>query len=143
MALKLNKSFLAGNLTRDPEIKTLGESTVCNFTIASNRTYTSKGEKKEEVAFVDVEAWGRTAELVGQYLKKGSGCLVEARIKQDVWEDKEGNKRSKLKLLADNVQFTDAKPAGSGADAPPMHSQSAASNASALDYNPSEEDPPF
>ena len=63
---------------------------------------------KDEVTFIEVEAWGRTAELVGQYLTKGRACFVEGRLKLDSWEDKEGQKRSKLKVIADSVQFLDS-----------------------------------
>ena len=70
---------------------------------------------KEETTFVDVEAWGRQAELVGQYLTKGRGCLIEGRLKFDSWEDKEGKKQSKLRVVAENVQFLDARPRQGGA----------------------------
>ena len=107
MAVSLNKVYIAGNLTRDPETRFLAnESAVCNFGLAVNRRYRgADGEYKEETTFVDIEAWGRTAELVGQYLTKGRGALVEGRLKLDSWEDRDGNKRNKLKVVADNVQF--------------------------------------
>lgn len=105
-----------GNLTRDPELTAAGESHVCKFSIAINRTWKDRnGEKKEEVTFVDCEAWGKTAELIGQYLTKGSECYVEGRLKLDAWEDKKtGEKRSKLKIIAEKVQFG-RKPQGGGA----------------------------
>lgn len=114
MSLAINRTMLAGNLTRDPQVKPLNnDNTVCNFGIAINRRFKVKGELREEVVFVDVEAWGRTAELVGQYLTKGSPVFIEGRLKLDSWEDKDGSKRSKLTVVADNVQFLGgAKPKG-------------------------------
>lgn len=111
MSLNLNHVTLAGNLTRDPEVRFLAnEQAVASFGLAINRRYKGKdGEKKEEATFVDCEAWGRTAELVGQYLTKGSPAYVEGRLKLDQWEDKDGQKRSKLKVVADSVQFLGSK----------------------------------
>lgn len=106
MSLNLNKVMLAGNLTRDPEVRVAGKSSVANFGLAINRKYKTGDEKKEETTFVDVECWGTTAELVGQYLVKGRGAYIEGRLKLDQWDDKEsGLKRSKLKVVADTVQF--------------------------------------
>lgn len=106
--LNINKVMLAGNLTRDPEVRMLNEkSAVANFGLAINRRYKDKnGEKKEETTFVDAECWGSTAENVGKYLTKGSPCYVEGYLKLDQWDDKAtGQKRSKLKIVADTVQF--------------------------------------
>lgn len=112
----INRVFLAGNLTRDPQIRFLAnEKAVANFGLAINRRYKgSDGQQKEEVTFVDIEAWGRQAELVAQYLTKGRGCMVEGRLKLDTWTDKEEKKQSKLRVVADNVQFLDAKPRQGG-----------------------------
>jgi single-strand DNA-binding protein len=114
VAFALNRVTLAGNLTRDPQVRFLAnEQAVANFGLAINRRFKgSDGQLKEEVTFVDVEAWGRTAELVGQYLTKGRAAYVEGRLKLDNWEDKDGQKRSKLKVVADSVQFLDSKPSG-------------------------------
>lgn len=110
MSVNINKVMLAGNLTRDPEVKSLAnEQHVAKFSLAMNRKFKSGDEMKEEVTFVECEAWGRTAELVGQYLAKGRSCFVEGRLKLDSWEDKEGKKRSSLKVVADSVQFLDSK----------------------------------
>lgn len=105
--MQLNKIFVAGNLTRDPETKfTANEMAIAKFSLALNSKWKAKdGTLKEEVTYLDVSAFGRTAELVGQYLTKGSQCLVEGRIKQESWEDKEGNKKSKIVVIAENVQF--------------------------------------
>lgn len=108
MALNVNKVMLAGTLTRDPNIRFFAnERAVADFGIAVNRRWRgSDGEQKEEVTFVDIECWGRTAEIVGQYLAKGKPVFIEGRLKLDQWEDKQtGDKRSKLKVIADNVQF--------------------------------------
>ena len=107
----LNKVMLMGNLTRDPEVKHTPKGTaVCQFGLAISRTYSNNGEKKEEVTFVDVEAWGRTAEVIGEYCRKGKPLFVEGRLKLDQWDDKEsGQKRSKLKVVADNIQLLGGK----------------------------------
>ncbi len=118
MSLQLNRVMLAGNLTRDPQVRFFAnERAVADFGMAINRKYkASDGQMKEETTFVDIEAWGRTAELVGQYLTKGRGCYVEGRLRLDSWEDKEsGQKRSKLKIVADNVQFLDSRGGQGGA----------------------------
>ena len=104
----LNKVILMGNLTRDPEIKhTAAGTAVGDIGLAVNRvTKDEQGEKREEVTFIDVTLWGRTAELVGQYMTKGRPVLIEGRLHLDQWQDKEtGANRSKLKVVATNVQF--------------------------------------
>ncbi len=103
-----NKVILAGNLTRDPELKTFPSGTsVTRFTLAVNRTYTSKdGEKKEETTYVDIDAFGKQAETISKYCLKGSGLLVEGRLKLDQWDDKNsGEKRSKLGIVLENFTF--------------------------------------
>ena len=115
MSFSYNRVMLAGNLTRDPQVRFFAnERAVADFGLAINRKYkTNDGQMKEETTFVDVEAWGRTAELVGQYLTKGRGCFIEGRLKLDSWDDKEsGQKRSKLKIVADSVQFVDSQRGG-------------------------------
>lgn len=115
MPLMLNVVHLAGNLTRDPEIRFFAnEKSVANFGLAINRRYRgSDGEMKEEATFIDVECWGRTAELVGQYLTKGRNCMIEGSLKLDQWEDKAGGKRSKLKVTAQRVHFLGENKGGS------------------------------
>ena len=107
MSICVNRVLIAGNLTRDPVIKAVGQGTeVANFGLALNRKYrTADGEQREDTCFVDIEAWGRTAQLVGQYLIKGSPCLVEGRLKLDQWKNQEGENRSQLRVVADRVQF--------------------------------------
>lgn len=104
----LNKVYLIGNLTRDPETKyTVKGTCVGEIGIAVNQVWKDDaGEKREDVTFVDVTVWGKTAELCGQYLKKGAKVLIEGKLSLDQWEDKTtGQKRSKLKVVAENVQF--------------------------------------
>jgi single-strand DNA-binding protein len=108
MGLNLNQVIIAGNLTRDPEIRSLAEGRmVVNFSIANNRRRKNHdGVVTEEVTFIDCEAWARTGEMVGQYLTKGSPCILVGRLKQENWVDKDnGAKRSRLKLVVENVQF--------------------------------------
>ena len=118
--LSLNHVTLAGNLTREPEIRLVGtDRPVAAFSLALNRRYkTQEGELKEEVTFVDCEAWGRTAEIIGQYLAKGSPVYVEGRFKLDAWQAKDGQKRSRLKVVVDQVQFLGRRPHEEGAAAP-------------------------
>ncbi|MBT6381672.1 MAG: single-stranded DNA-binding protein, partial [Opitutales bacterium] len=102
-----NKVFLMGNLTRDPELRATPSGTaVCQFGLAVNRVYNnSNGERQEETTFVDVEAWGRQAETVSKYVSKGHPLFVEGRLKLDSWENKEGEKRSKMKVVLENMQL--------------------------------------
>jgi len=107
MAASLNKVFLMGNLTRDPELRYVPSGTaVANFTVAVNRPYKdSAGEKKEEVSFIRVVVWGKMAEVCGEYLQKGRPVLVEGRLKTRSWEGQDGQKRSVLEVVANSVQF--------------------------------------
>jgi single-strand DNA-binding protein len=112
-----NKVILIGNLTRDPELRyTPQGKAVCEFAIAVNSSYTNKqsGQKVEEVSFIDIVAWGKTGEVVAEYLKKGRPVYVEGRLKQDRWESPEGKKMSKIRVTAENIQFLGAKPAAGG-----------------------------
>jgi single-strand DNA-binding protein len=116
-----NKVILAGNLTRDPELRyTPKGSAVAGFSLAVNRTWkTESGESKEEVSFIEVEAWGRQAEVIAQYMRKGRPLLIEGRLKQDTWEDKNTHqKQSKLKVVLEGFSFIDSK----GTDAGPAPS---------------------
>ena len=112
-----NKVLLMGNLTRDPEIKyTPKGMAVTELGLAVNREYTTDGgEKREEVTFVDVTVWGRQAETSAEYLKKGRPVFVEGRLQLDSWDDKQsGQKRSKLRVVAERVQFLGAPRGGDG-----------------------------
>ena len=106
-----NKVILAGNLTRDPQLSNLPSGmAVCEFGIAVNRKWRPKegGDMREEVCYVDLRAYGRTAETISQYMQKGKPLLVEGRLKYDQWEAKDGGKRSKLYVVVDNFQFIGA-----------------------------------
>lgn len=106
-----NKVILAGNLTRDPELRYTPKGTaVAKLGMAVNRTWKNEaGENKEEVTFIDIDAFGRQAEVIGQYLKKGRPILVEGRLKQDTWEDKTTHqKKSKLTVVLEAFQFLDS-----------------------------------
>jgi len=116
-----NKVILAGNLTRDPELRYTPKGTaIAKLGLAINRTWRNEaGETKEEVTFVDVDAFGRTAETIGQYLKKGRPILLEGRLKLDTWEDKQTNqKKSRLGVVLESFQFIDSARPTDGAPAP-------------------------
>jgi len=108
----LNKVLLIGNLTRDVELRyTTSGGAVSKFGLATNRKWKDKtsGETKEEVMFVDVSLFGRTAEVANQYLKKGSRVFIEGRLQLERWTDQNGNSRSKHSVVAENMQFVDTK----------------------------------
>ena len=109
-----NKIILVGNLTRDIELRySQGGTAIAKTAIATSRKFTSNGEKKEEVCFVDIVFFGRSAEVANQYLRKGSKILAEGRLKFDMWDDKEtGQKRSKHSVSVDSMQMLDRKPDG-------------------------------
>jgi single-strand DNA-binding protein len=102
-----NKVILLGNLTRDPEVRyTPSGTAVASFAIAVNRRYKQGEETKDEVSYIDIVVFGKTAENCGQYLNKGDAILVEGRIQQRRWDDKEtGQKRSKVEVVAQTVNF--------------------------------------
>lgn len=112
-----NKVILMGNLTRDPEVRyTSGGTAIAKLGMAINRTWNNKeGQKQEETTFVDVDAFGRQAEVIGQYLKKGRPVMIEGRLKLDQWDDKQtGAKRSKLGVVLEGFQFLDSRGEGGG-----------------------------
>src|SRR3982751_4776829 len=114
-----NKVILLGNLTRDPEVRYTPKGTaVTELGMAVNRVYTAEnGEKREETTFVDVTLWGRTAEIAGEYLKKGRPVFIEGRLQLDTWDDKQsGQKRSKLKVVGEGLQLLGGRPGGGGGD---------------------------
>ena len=154
----LNKVMLMGNLTRDPEVRYTPKGTaVARITLAVNRNYTTEtGEKKEEVSFIDVDVWGRQAEVIGQYMKKGRPLLVEGRLKLDTWEDKNTKqKQSKLKVVLEGFSFIDSnradnagapeaprsRPAPAGQPAPPAATPPPADSGEA--EPPQDDDVPF
>ncbi len=139
----LNKVLLMGNLTRDPELRyTPQGSAVCDFRIGMNRSYTTKtGEKKEEATFIDIVAWGRTAEVCGEYLKKGRPVFIEGRLQEDKWEQPDGQKRSKVRVIAEQVSFL---PGGPGRGASPAAPEAAeAPSEAGPEPGPGDQEPPF
>lgn len=112
----LNSILVEGNLVRDPSTKTLSSGNqVCDFTLATNR-YHKSGEQgmEEEVSYFDVEAWSRLGATCSQYLKKGRGVRVVGRLKQDRWTDPEGKSRTKVKIVAEHVEFVPKQGSGKG-----------------------------
>jgi len=141
----LNKVLLIGNLTRDPELRyTPQGAAVCEFAIAMNRTFNSKtGEKKEEVTFIDIVAWARTAEICAEYLKKGRPVFVEGRLQQDRWEQPDGQKRSRIRVTAERVQFLGGPAGAGGARAGAAPESAEAPPEAAGDLPPGEDPVPF
>src|SRR4051794_29956111 len=122
----LNKVFLMGNLTRDPELRRLPSGVaVTELGLALNRSFQGKdGERREEVTFIDVTVWDRQAENCCQYLRKGRPVHVEGFLKMDSWDDKTtGEKRSKIKVEAERVQFLDSRRDDAPGGAPPAHDE--------------------
>jgi single-strand DNA-binding protein len=150
-----NKVVLLGNLTRDPELRyTPKGSAVARLGLAVNRSYkTESGETMEEVTFIDIDAWGKQAELIAQYLRKGNPLFVEGRLKLDQWDDKNsGQKVSKLRVVMENFQFiggraeggVGAPPAAAPARQPrPQPSSTASSTPAESDGPPPDDDVPF
>ena len=112
MAASVNRVFLMGNLTRDPELRYVPSGTaVATFDLAVNRTYAMQsGEKKQETSFIRIVVWARRAEVCAEYLAKGSPVFVEGRLRSRSWETKEGQKRNTIEVIANNVQFLRGAP---------------------------------
>lgn len=151
-----NKVILLGNLTRDPELRyTPKGQAVARLGLAVNRSYKlESGETREETTFVDIDAWGKQAELISQYLRKGNPLFVEGRLKLDQWDDKtSGQKRTALRVVMENFQFVGGRVEGGSsrppvAPPPPSSSTAAASSVPAADTAsdgppPEEDDVPF
>lgn len=115
----LNKVMLMGNLTRDPELRyTPNNTPVTKIGLAVNRRWRNQqtGEQQEETTFVDCTAFGRTAEVLNEYLQKGRPLFIEGRLRLDQWQDKDGNNRSKLEVIIENFQFIDSRGGGGSRD---------------------------
>jgi single-strand DNA-binding protein len=114
-----NKVFLMGNLTKDPELRyTAGGAPVCNLRMAINRKYKGKdGSEKEDVCFVTVVAWNKSAEAAGEYLKKGSPLFVEGRLQSRSWETDDKQKRTIMEVVSDRIQFLNRGKGGDGVGA--------------------------
>jgi single-strand DNA-binding protein len=126
----LNKAFLFGNLTRDPELKSLPSGIkVVSFGLATNRTWKDKnGVKQESTSFHNIVAFGKTAEVMAQYLKKGSSAFIEGRIETRSWDDKnDGTKKYRTEIIVDNFQFGPSAggPRSEGSSSVKSHSEEA------------------
>ena len=120
-----NRVVLMGNLTRDPELRyTPNGSAVASFAIAVNRRYKVDNEKREETSFFDIVFFGKSAEIIAEYMKKGRPILVEGRLQQRRWETDDGQKRSKVEVVGENFQFLggrdqeNARPSSGGSEPP-------------------------
>ncbi len=145
-----NKVILIGNLTRDPELRYTPKGTaVARIGLAVNRTWRSEtGEQKEEVTFIDVDAFGKQAETIAQYVKKGRPLMVEGRLKLDQWEDKQTQqKKSKLGVVLESFQFLDSGNRGEGGGESAPRPRPAAAKPAAADNSdaaaPEDDDVPF
>jgi len=118
--MNLNKVFIIGNLTSDPETRhTQSGQMVCNFTIATNRTWKGQnGQKQQQAEFHNIVAWGRLAEIISNYLKKGNLALIEGRLATRSWEDKNGNKRYTTEIIAEGLQMGPKGASNPGASSP-------------------------
>ena len=117
-----NKIILVGNLTRDIEIRyTQSGMAIAKTAIATTRKFSSNGEKKEEVCFVDITFFGRSAEVANQWLRKGSKILVEGRLNFEQWQDQNGQKRSKHSVIVETMQMIGSKNDNIGSNAPVVH----------------------
>ncbi len=130
MAKGFNKVILMGNLTRDPEVRTIPSGqTVTNFGLAVNRTWRGPdGNQQESVSFIDCVAWGKPGEIIAQYLQKGRPVLVSGRLEQRSW-DQDGQKRSKVEVVIEDFNFVDSR--GGDNDAPPAASSDGSSEKAA------------
>lgn len=137
----LNSILIEGNLTRDPELKhTPSGAYVCSMSIASNRWYKQGESVEKEVSFFDIEAWSKLAEACGGRLKKGRGVRVVGRLKQERWTDAEGKQRSKIKIVAEHVEFKpvfqkDEDPQAQGASRDPAQRSAPVSPPTSGDYS--------
>ncbi len=138
----LNKAMIFGNITRDPELRALPSGmNVCSFSVATNRVYKDRdGKKQEQTDFHNIVVFGRQADTVIQYLKKGSSVFVEGRIQTRSWEGKEGEKKYRTEIVADRVQFGPRAGGGGGGggsrshDSAPDHHDEGPSSSSGIDY---------
>ena len=145
-----NKVILMGNLTRDPEMRvTPNGHSICKLGLAVSRTFSTRdGERREETAFVDIDAFGKQAEVIAKYMRKGRPIMVEGRLKLDQWESNEGQKRSKLGVVLENFQFLgsrDDNQEGYESSSPPERGQSNTAGTIPADQNEDalDQDVPF
>ena len=121
MASDLNRVILVGRLTRDPELRyTPSGMAVASFSLANNRSYSTGGEKKDQVSYFDCVAWSKMGEIITEYCKKGKQIAVEGRLQQRRWDDQDGNKKTKVEIVVENFQFLSPRETGqeTGMDIP-------------------------
>ncbi len=125
--MNLNKVLLIGNLTRDPELRSLPSGAqVASFSIATNRVWKDQsGQRKDDTQFHNIVVFGKQAEIVAQYLKKGSSALIEGRIQNRSWDGPDGNKRYRTEIVSERVQFGPRKTDGSGQPSAPTQESGA------------------
>ena len=111
MANDINRIFMIGRLTKDPELRyTQGGTSIASFSVANNRSYSAQNERKEMVSYFNCIAWGKTGEVIAQHCKKGQRIGIEGRLQQRSWQDQSGQKRNTVEIVIENFQFLDAKP---------------------------------
>ena len=134
--MNINKVFLMGRLTADPELKTAGNNvSIVQFTVAVNRRYVSKDSNERQVDFIDCTAFNRNAEFLSKYFRKGSSIIVFGNIQVDQWKDKEGHSRRTVRVIVDELQFGESKNRDSAAPAMPVSGdREGFSNASNSDF---------
>jgi single-strand DNA-binding protein len=138
--LNLNKAMIIGNATRDPELRTTPNGrSVASFAVATNRRYTDgSGEQREEVQYHEIVAWGKLAEIVNQYIQKGSKVYVEGRIQTRHWEGQDGNRRERTEIIADNI--INLSPRTGGSDYSETKSNTDSDNKDSEDKNDKKKD---
>lgn len=110
MSNDLNRVILIGRLTKDPELRYTPAGTgVANFSLANNRSYSTGGEKKEDVSYFDCIAWSKLGEIINEHCKKGQKLAVDGRLQQRRWDDQDGKKQSKIEMVVENFQFLSGK----------------------------------
>lgn len=147
----INKVILMGNLTRDPELRVTPQGlAICKIGLAVNRTFKgSDGNNQEEVTFVDADAFGKQAEVIGKFMNKGKPILIEGRLRMDNWTTKEGDKRSKMVVVVENFQFVGGRSDDSGEGYTPRqgggtaHEDRRGGSAGSYDMKDGAEDVPF
>ena len=143
-----NRVILMGNLTRDPELRqTQSGTSICRFSVAVNRSFSAQdGTTRDETCFVDVDSFGRTAENISKYFSRGKPILVEGRLRQDSWEDKQGQKRTKLVVVLERFEFIGSKgdsSMGGGFDSDYAPSPARARTQASAPQDDLEDDVPF
>lgn len=127
MANDLNSVILIGRMTRDPEFKTVGQTSLANFSVANNRSYMDNGTRKDIVNYFECSVWGKLAEILKQYGGKGKQIMVEGRLEQSTWDGPDGKKLSKVRIRVENFQLLGGKSnSDSGVSHDSSHSQTSA-----------------